>query len=39
MASISTDIAQQVDITARAFNSFNLQLDITNTNGILYLED
>tara|TARA_B100000424_G_C22668698_1_gene367253 strand:+ start:153 stop:542 length:390 start_codon:yes stop_codon:yes gene_type:complete len=33
MASISTDIAQQVDITARAFNSFNLQLDITNTNG------
>ena len=33
MASISTDIAQKVDITARAFNSFNLQLDITNTNG------
>tara|TARA_R100000353_G_C6431231_1_gene175963 strand:+ start:168 stop:557 length:390 start_codon:yes stop_codon:yes gene_type:complete len=33
MATISTDIAQQVDITARAFNSFNLQLDITNTNG------
>ena len=33
MATINTDIAQQIDITARAKNSFNLQLEVSNTNG------
>lgn len=33
MATINTDIAQQIDITARAKNSFNLELQVSNTNG------
>jgi len=33
MATINTDIAQQIDITARAKNSFNLELQVSNASG------